>query len=200
MIKAKKSYKNINSKKETKIKEFNVFFNQYQIVKNNAVVFIDTSRGLLKTKAKFLPYKKKQKPDKKYGKRHMLTTHYYGNKKGKKHHVLTFGLAGIIIGFINGFWGGGGGMVCVPTLTNIFKLPEKKAHATAILIMLPLSFSSLMVYFFGGTINWGNASIIAAGFVGGGIVGALLLKRINSLLLKLIFSLIIIAGAIRLLI
>ena len=46
-------------------------------------------------------------------------------------------LTGSIIGFVNGFWGGGGGMICVPLLQNIIHLPEKKAHATTLLIMLP---------------------------------------------------------------
>ncbi len=35
---------------------------------------------------------------------------------------------GAIIGFVNGFWGGGGGMICVPLLQNVIKLPEKKAY------------------------------------------------------------------------
>ena len=106
-------------------------------------------------------------------------------------------LTGAIIGFVNGFWGGGGGMICVPLLSQVIKLPEKKAHATTLLIMLPLSIVSLIVYVFSGNLPWENAFKIGVGFVVGGIVGALVLKVISNTWLSAIFSLIIIAGGIK---
>lgn len=126
---------------------------------------------------------------------------FYLNKKQNKFlKVLYLLLIGLFIGFVNGFWGGGGGMICVPTLTSILKLPEKKAHATAILIMLPLSVASFVVYMLKGTIEWATAGYVTLGFVVGGVFGALLLKKINNIVLKIVFSLVIIAGAIKLLI
>ena len=107
---------------------------------------------------------------------------------------------GAIIGFINGFWGGGGGMVCVPLLTQVIKLPEKKAHATTLLIMLPLSIASLMIYIFKGSMPWLDALKIGIGFIIGGVLGAVILKFISNVWLGIIFSLIIIAGGIKLLI
>lgn len=184
-------------------KVFQVFFNNYQIVKNNQFVFVNIKGKKLKTKTLYVANKNykniKSNTNKKTNKNTPQNFCYYTSKKTKKRNFLTIILTGITIGFINGFWGGGGGMVCVPALTNIFKLPEKKAHATAILIMLPLSISSLIVYFLGGKISWENTAFIATGFTLGGVLGALLLKKINNLLLKLIFSLVIIAGAIRML-
>lgn len=134
-----------------------------------------------------------------------FTQHLFNKKykfkqvKSKQNKPIVLLLSGLIIGFINGFWGGGGGMVCVPTLTNFFKLPEKKAHATAILIMFPLSLVSFLVYYFKGNINFENTGFIISGFFVGAIGGALLLKQTNNLVLKLVFSLIIIAGGLRLL-
>ncbi len=107
---------------------------------------------------------------------------------------------GFFIGFINGFWGGGGGMVCVPTLTALLGVADKKAHATTILIMLPLSIASFVVYLLNGNINWNMASFVSGGFVLGGVLGALLLKNINNVVLRIVFSLLIIAGAIKMLI
>ena len=109
-------------------------------------------------------------------------------------------IIGLFIGFINGFWGGGGGMICVPTLTMLLKMPDKKAHATTILIMLPLSIASFVVYMLKGTIEWQTAAFVSGGFVVGGIAGALILKKINNVFLRIIFSLVIIAGAIKMLI
>ena len=106
-------------------------------------------------------------------------------------------LTGSIIGFVNGFWGGGGGMICVPLLQNIIHLPEKKAHATTLLIMLPLSISSLIVYFFSGNIPIVKAFQIGIGFVIGGIIGASLLKKISNQWLGCVFSVIIIIGGLK---
>ena len=107
---------------------------------------------------------------------------------------------GIIIGFVNGFWGGGGGMICVPLLMQVIRLPEKKAHATTLLIMLPLSIASLVVYFTKGNLPLVDATKIGVGFVTGGLIGALLLKIISNVWLGVVFSLIIIAGGIKMLI
>ncbi len=126
---------------------------------------------------------------------------FYVNKKTNK--VLKFCsliLIGLIIGFVNGFWGGGGGMICVPTLTLILGLPDKKAHATAILIMLPLSISSFIVYTIKGTIDYMIAGVVAGGFVLGGVAGAMLLKKANNVVIQIIFALVIIAGAIKILV
>lgn len=121
-------------------------------------------------------------------------------KEGKeKNKVWLLLLLGLAIGFINGFWGGGGGMICVPALTLLLKMPDKQAHATTILIMLPLCISSFIVYMLKGALNWPIAAEVTAGFVVGGLLGALALKNINNFALRLVFSIIIIAGGVRLL-
>lgn len=122
------------------------------------------------------------------------------SKKEGKGNVFIKIISGAFIGFINGFWGGGGGMLCVPVLLNIIKLPEKKAHATTLLIMLPLSLASLVVYYFSKNLPLIESFKIGIGFVIGGTIGALLLKKISNVWLEIIFSVIIIAGGIKLLI
>lgn len=120
--------------------------------------------------------------------------------KKKKPSVFVKLITGAIIGFINGFWGGGGGMVCVPLLSSVIGLPEKKSHATTLLVMLPLSLASLTIYIWGGNMEWIDGLKISIGFVVGGYLGALLLKKISNVWLSLIFSLVIIAGGLKLII
>lgn len=117
-----------------------------------------------------------------------------------KNNIFIKLLTGALIGFVNGFWGGGGGMICVPLLMQIIKLPEKKAHATTLLIMLPLSLASLIVYLINGNLQITQAIKIGAGFIVGGVIGAIILKFISNVWLGIIFSLIIIAGGVKLLI
>lgn len=107
---------------------------------------------------------------------------------------------GVIVGFVNGFWGGGGGMICVPILMKIIKLPTKKAHSTTLLIMLPLSIASLIVYIINGNLNYYDAGRVCIGFVLGGIIGANLLNKISNFWIGVVFSLIILVGGIKLLI
>lgn len=108
-------------------------------------------------------------------------------------------VTGAIIGFVNGFWGGGGGMICVPLLTQVIRLPEKKSHATTLLIMLPLSIVSLIVYIIRGNMPWFDAFRISIGFVAGGVIGAFLLKLLSNMWLGIVFSIIIIAGGLKML-
>ncbi|MBQ9786035.1 MAG: sulfite exporter TauE/SafE family protein [Clostridia bacterium] len=119
----------------------------------------------------------------------------------EEHKVIKFFiiiLAGIFIGAINGFFGGGGGMVCVPVLL-LLGLVNQKAHATAILVMLPISIASGFVYYTSGVIEWDIALWIALGSVIGGALGALCLKKISNIALQYIFAIVVIAAGVRML-
>lgn len=106
---------------------------------------------------------------------------------------------GSAIGFLNGFLGGGGGMICVPLLENVLKIPSKYSHATAIVIIFPISLISAAVYTFSGVIENIPLLTITFGTVLGGVVGSLFLKVLPSKIIRIIFSLIMLAGGIRLL-
>ena len=55
-------------------------------------------------------------------------------------------LAGLLAGLCNGLFGSGGGAVAVVALERMCGFASKDAHATAISIMLPLTFASAAVY------------------------------------------------------
>ena len=65
--------------------------------------------------------------------------------------------------------------------------------------MLPLSIASFVVYMLKGSLKWDIAGIVSGGFVVGGVLGALLLKKINNIVLQIVFALVIIAGGIKML-
>jgi uncharacterized membrane protein YfcA len=100
-----------------------------------------------------------------------------------------------VVGFINGIFGGGGGMIVVPVLTLFLKKPVKVAHATAILIILPITLVSAIVYFLNGDVVLFRTLAVTVGTVVGGALGALLMSKINSKTVGVIFSaLMLIAG------
>ncbi|MEG1581694.1 MAG: sulfite exporter TauE/SafE family protein [Clostridia bacterium] len=115
-------------------------------------------------------------------------------KKGIK--VIILLSVGLVIGFINGFMGAGGGILLVPALQYIIKEDTKKAHATAVAIILPLCIVSAIVYAVKGFIDTTVLWPVLIGTIFGGVTGTILLKKLKSNWISLIFSVImIVAGA-----
>ena len=104
---------------------------------------------------------------------------------------------GAIIGFINGFFGGGGGMIAVPVLTGIFKYQQKKAHATSIAIILPICLASLIIYLSSGDLEFFQTFYIAMGVTAGGSIGAIVLKNTGNLIIEYLFDAVMLVAGIK---
>jgi hypothetical protein len=120
----------------------------------------------------------------------------YSTKKAKKNFLLF--LCGAVIGLVNGFFGGGGGVICVPILEKFCLLDGKCAHASAIAVILPISIVSASIYFFNGFIETLPLLFVGLGFVVGGIIGSFVLKILPSKIIKIIFAIIMFVGGIKL--
>lgn len=118
------------------------------------------------------------------------------NKKNLKYTAMR-GAFAILVGFINGFFGGGGGLILVPVLQKIYKLETKKAHATAILIMLPLSIISSIIYIIKNDFNIKITAFVCFGVLLGGFVGAIFLKKFNVCLVRWLFIIVLFASGVR---
>ena len=94
---------------------------------------------------------------------------------------------GVIVGLANSLFGGGGGMVAVPLLKGL-GLSEKQAHATAILIILPVSILSFCIYLFGGNFEAKVGIPTALGVLLGGVLGAKLLQKLQSKWVAIVFA------------
>ena len=112
---------------------------------------------------------------------------------------LLLSICGALIGFVNGFFGGGGGMICVPLLEKVLNLKNKFAHATALVVIFPLSFVSAVVYFLSGNLQTIPFLTVGSGVILGGILGSFLLKFLPAKAIRIIFVFVMLAGGIRLL-
>lgn len=121
-------------------------------------------------------------------------------RRSKKMKYFYLGLSGAVIGFINGFFGGGGGMICVPILQKVMRLKPKEAHATAIMVIFPLSIISSLIYIFNKSIENLPLITVGLGVVAGGIIGSFALKFLPPKTVQIIFILIMFAGGVKLLI
>ena len=93
----------------------------------------------------------------------------------------------LAVGGANSLFGGGGGMLAVPLLSNI-GMKEKQAHATALLIVLPVSLCSFLFYLFNGIYDFSVSIPTALGVTAGGMLGAVLLQKLPIKAVRLWFA------------
>ncbi len=117
-----------------------------------------------------------------------------------KNYNLYAVIAGALAGFFNGLFGGGGGMIIVPMLIYLLDCPPKKAHATTILIILPLSLVSGLFYLSFGALNLNIALPTGIGVVLGGVAGAFLLSKLSNKWTLIIFSVVMAVAGIKMLV
>ena len=98
--------------------------------------------------------------------------------------LFWFGLG---IGLLGGFFGSGGGILAVALLQKQ-GLEPRRAHATSIAIILPLSLISLIVYWLNGNLPLTQSLPFFVPALLGSAAGAALLKKIPVQLLKLVFA------------
>lgn len=125
-----------------------------------------------------------------------MEEHKIADKK-RKNALKT--VVGLVAGLINGLFGGGGGMIVVPCLKYLLKYETDSAHATAIAVILPLSVLSGIFYAAFGNFEWQSAVFTTIGVTVGGIMGAVLLKKLSSKPITLIFSAVMAVAGVKML-
>lgn len=108
-----------------------------------------------------------------------------------------FLLAGALAGLVNGFFGGGGGMVLVPMLTRRCGLSQRQAFATSVAVILPLCVLSAAIYWLRGGLDLGAALPYLAGGLVGGLAGGRVFKRLKMVWLRRLFALLLLYGGVR---
>ena len=100
---------------------------------------------------------------------------------------------------MNGFFGSGGGVLAVEAMTRLGE-EEKRAHASAILAILPLCVVSAAVYALHGAIPWRMETwLLLAGGAAGGALGALALDKLPPAWVNLLFTGLILLAGLRML-
>ena len=111
--------------------------------------------------------------------------------------VVRAVLSGAAVGAANGLFGGGGGMIAVPLLSGAMNYEEKCAHATAILIIAPVSLAGAVAYIISG---YAFADVVipaAVGMTAGGALGAVFLNKLPLTAVKIIFVAVMFAAGVR---
>lgn len=110
--------------------------------------------------------------------------------------TVKYALSGALAGIANGLFGAGGGLFLVPLLTGWCKMDEKKAFATSVAIILPMSVASFALFWIKNGFPVSSWPYIVGGILGGG-ASALLFRRLPALWLHRLFGVLILFGAIK---
>lgn len=111
---------------------------------------------------------------------------------------FLFLLVGLAAGVLSGLFGIGGGVVIVPALLYIARMPPATATGTSLgALLLPVGALGAWEYYRTGQLNLAAAAWIALGlFVGAG-AGAVVAVRISSLYLRRAFAVFLALVAVR---
>lgn len=105
-------------------------------------------------------------------------------------------IEGLICGFLNGFFGSGGGVVAVPVLEKE-GCEVNEAHATSVAVIFMFSLVTAVSYGISDNLDFGTALKYVPFGIIGALVGALFLKKIKAKWLKKIFGGLIVAASVR---
>ena len=109
-----------------------------------------------------------------------------------------FAIAGVVSGFLNGLFGSGGGVLAVMFLRKIVG-DERKAHASATLMILIMSVVSFILYAVNGSVDFEQGLTFMPGGIIGAIAGTAFLKSIKGDVLRKVFGAVIaISGVVML--
>lgn len=118
--------------------------------------------------------------------------------KNLKINKLKYYLGSVSIGLVNGMFGAGGGIFAVWLLKGI--LPDsKRAHASAVAVILAVSLISAASYLSGGYVNLTDIVYFIPGSIIGSLLGTVILNKISPKLLKRVFAIFMIWAGWRLL-
>ena len=108
-----------------------------------------------------------------------------------------FAVTGGLAGLCNGLFGAGGGLFLVPLLTGWAKLPQRKAFATSVAVILPLSLVSAGVYWLQGGLDTSAAWPYLLGGAAGGLLSGKIFQRVPVAWLRRAFGALILYGGVR---
>jgi len=108
--------------------------------------------------------------------------------------VLSF-----IAGLTSGVFGIGGGVIKVPIMTYVMKLPIKTAVATSSFMVGLTAASGEIVYLTKGLTDPLTATLLSVGIIPGAILGAKSLKKTKPQYVKIVFGAVLLYASLRLL-
>jgi uncharacterized protein len=115
----------------------------------------------------------------------------------KQVELWKLAIIGVAAGLLSGFLGVGGGIILVPLLVAV-GLERHRAHATSLAAIVFISTAGAISFGVSGETDLGLGILIGIGGIVGSMIGATVMHRISARALTIIFGLVLLVAAIRL--
>jgi uncharacterized membrane protein YfcA len=109
-------------------------------------------------------------------------------------------VVGLLGGLLSGLFGVGGGAVMVPLLIWLLGMGQRRAAATSLVAIVPTAIVGALTYGIGGHVAFVAGAVLAAGGIGGSLIGARMLRRVPLGALRWMFIGLLGVGAVETLI
>jgi|TARA_B110000908_G_C10266739_1_gene464770 uncharacterized membrane protein YfcA len=114
--------------------------------------------------------------------------------------IIILIIIGLIAGMLSGLIGIGGGVIMVPLFVFLLGMSQHNAQGMSLAVMLPpVTFLAVYNYHKAGEVDWKIAIIVSTVFIIGGFIGSKFALKIDEVILKKVFGVLMLAVAIKLL-
>jgi uncharacterized membrane protein YfcA len=123
-----------------------------------------------------------------------------GKETATVYRIIGGGVIGMVIGFVAGLLGIGGGVFIVPLLIYVLRIPAKTTAATSIFIVVFSSFSGFMAHVSIARPDWRFILIAALfSFAGGQVGSRIMAEKLKGPTIRKIFGGILLVFVLKLL-
>ena len=114
--------------------------------------------------------------------------------------LARLALVGVAAGFLSGLFGVGGGVLMVPGLVLVLGMGQRLAHGTSLAAIVPIALAGVVGYAAAGEVDWAVSLFLVLGAAGlGAPIGTHLLHVLPVRLLAILFAVVLVVTAVRML-
>jgi uncharacterized protein len=109
--------------------------------------------------------------------------------------LVALGAIGLAAGFAAGLLGVGGGIVMVPAMVLALGFDQHVAQGTSLVVIIPAALAGSVTHYRNGRVSLRDAALLAAGGIGGAVVGSISALSVDDTLLRRLFGLFLLVVA-----
>ena len=102
--------------------------------------------------------------------------------------LLALGAIGLAAGFAAGLLGVGGGIVMVPAMVLVLGFDQHVAQGTSLVVIIPAALAGSVTHYRNGRVSLKDAALLAAGGIGGALIGSIAALSADDTLLRRLFG------------
>jgi uncharacterized membrane protein YfcA len=102
--------------------------------------------------------------------------------------LLALGAIGLAAGFAAGLLGVGGGIVMVPAMVLVLAFDQHVAQGTSLVVIIPAALAGSVTHYRNGRVSLRDAALLAAGGIGGAVVGSISALSVDDFVLRRLFG------------